>query len=547
MMIIHNVVQGSPEWHALRARHFCASEAPAMMGCSPYQSRTDLLKQKKTGIAPDVDGATQRRFDKGHEAEAAFRPFAEQIIGDDLFPVTGSREVNSLPLLASFDGLTLAHTIGYEHKLYNDSTIDHMQQHGEPPLYHCWQLEHQMLVSGALEILFCCGDGTRENTNVVRYQSKPDRRAQLIRGWKQFAQDLAEHVVPEIVAPVVARPVDALPVVSVTMSGAITVISNLDAFGSQLRAFVERLPARPSTDQEFADAEQGCKILQKAQDALEQAEAAALAQTADIEQMRRTVANYVELARTTRLTLEKVVKARKDQIRVELVQEAETAVARHIGALNERLGRMLMPQIPTPFGAAIRGKKTIDSMREALNIAITQCKLEANAIADRIQINLAKIDAVDAKYAHLLQDLQTLALKQPDDLDAALKARIADYEQRMEREVQERLRRQEEERARTAAAAAATPPAAAPAPTVVQMPTPAPAPAPGAVEHLVKLGDLCTAFGVSFTADTLASLGFHPEKIERASRLYRESQVPAIAEALIQRIRQGIEQRKKAA
>ena len=68
-MNIHNVTQGSPEWHALRAQHFTASEAPAMMGASKYQSRSELLALKKTGIAPEVSDAQQRLFDRGHETE----------------------------------------------------------------------------------------------------------------------------------------------------------------------------------------------------------------------------------------------------------------------------------------------------------------------------------------------------------------------------------------------------------------------------------------------------------------------------------------------
>lgn len=71
-MTVHDVQQGSPEWHALRAQHFCASEAAAMMGVSPYMTRSELLRQKATGIIPEVDAATQRRFDDGHATEAAF-------------------------------------------------------------------------------------------------------------------------------------------------------------------------------------------------------------------------------------------------------------------------------------------------------------------------------------------------------------------------------------------------------------------------------------------------------------------------------------------
>lgn len=56
-MKIHNLIQGSPEWLAYRAKHFNASDAPAMMGCSPYKTRAQLLRELHTGIAPDVDVA----------------------------------------------------------------------------------------------------------------------------------------------------------------------------------------------------------------------------------------------------------------------------------------------------------------------------------------------------------------------------------------------------------------------------------------------------------------------------------------------------------
>ena len=58
-----NLIQGSPEWLAARTKYFTASEANAMMGESKYQSRSALLKQKATGIAEEVDAATQARFD----------------------------------------------------------------------------------------------------------------------------------------------------------------------------------------------------------------------------------------------------------------------------------------------------------------------------------------------------------------------------------------------------------------------------------------------------------------------------------------------------
>ena len=53
-MKILDLIQGSPEWLAHRATHFNASDAPAMMGCSPYKTRAQLLREMHTGVVPEV-------------------------------------------------------------------------------------------------------------------------------------------------------------------------------------------------------------------------------------------------------------------------------------------------------------------------------------------------------------------------------------------------------------------------------------------------------------------------------------------------------------
>ena len=108
-MITHNLVQGTAEWHAYRAAHDNASDAPAMMGVSSYKTRDQLIAERATGIVPEVDAATQRLFDSGHRFEALARPLAEKIIGEDLYPCTGSIEGSRLS--ASFDGLTMLEAV----------------------------------------------------------------------------------------------------------------------------------------------------------------------------------------------------------------------------------------------------------------------------------------------------------------------------------------------------------------------------------------------------------------------------------------------------
>ena len=574
-MKVHNVVQGSREWLQLRVSvDGTASEAPAVMGASKYQTREGLLKQKSTGITPDVDENQQRRFDAGHETEALFRPVAEDIIDDELYPCTGTIEVDGMVLLASFDGLTSDRTIGYEHKLSNQKLAADIKANGEPGPTYYWQMEHQLLVSGAEKILFATSDGTLEGATYCWYTSKLERRAALIAGWKQFKADLATYKPTAATPAVVAAPTESLPAVSVLMSGELAVQSNLPEFSTALRAFIEKIPAKPETDQEFADTEAACKALKKAEDALEDAENSALAQMSSVEEMRRVVGDLRTLARTTRLAKEKLVSAQKDAIRERIVTDARKALVAHIAGLNESLGKPYMPDVPADFGAAIKGKRTIDSLKEATGVELARAKAAANEIATRIQVNLNFMRDRAAKHAFLFADTATLVLKAADDLQAVVTSRIAEHDRqeaerlekeraRIRAEEEDRIRREAEARARAeqAAALAAVTPApapviAAPAPVVtpaapvVTAPAPdvspvtAMATAPAANNTVVpitrtasnkklRLGEICEALGFAVTADFLGRLGFQPAETERAAKLYWADDLPRICQALI--------------
>ncbi len=76
---ILDLTQGTPEWTAHRATARNASDVPAMLGISPYKSRADLVRERATGITPEITPEQQRRFDRGHRIEALARPIAEQI------------------------------------------------------------------------------------------------------------------------------------------------------------------------------------------------------------------------------------------------------------------------------------------------------------------------------------------------------------------------------------------------------------------------------------------------------------------------------------
>lgn len=464
-MHIIQTIQGSDAWHELRANRFTASEAPAMMRSSKYMSRDELLRQKATGEIPEVSGAKQAIFNRGHQAEEGGRVIAESIIGEELYPCTC--EDDSQTYLASMDGLDIAGLIGFEHKLINNdlrhATAETLDDH------YKWQMDHQMMVTGAQKILFMASDGTKEDCNWFWYERDESRIKTLLEAWDQFAKDLEAYEPREPQQEIIPAAQTQLPNVSVQLDGQIAVISNLDKFGTALTEYVENLNLEPETDQEFADLEAACKNLKNAEDALAGAENNALAQIDEVEQMRRTVAQYREVARQARLAGEKAVKAQKQAIKMKIAYEAKAQFDEHIATLNKALGGNFMPVIPTDFNSAMKNKRTVDSLRAAANDESARARIEANRIANRIEQNLEVLATVASAHKFLFADsVQLVQQHEPEALEAIVKNRVREHEE-SERQREEKIRadekarleREAEEKAKQEAAQA---PAEQPAP-----------------------------------------------------------------------------------
>ncbi len=446
--VTHDCAQGSDAWHALRAKHFTASEASAMLGVSKHETRASLMKRKATGLAEEADTATQRRFDDGHAAEAAARPIVEGIIGDDLYPVTMTADVDGLPLLASMDGLTMLGDTGWETKLLNQDLRADVEA-GTLHEHYTVQMEQQLMVSGADRIYFTTTDGTPENTFGVWYESNPALRERIVAGWQQFAKDVAAYVPePETVKPAGKAP-DALPALRIEVTGMVTA-SNLAAFREHALAVFGGINTDLQTDADFADAERTVKWCKEVEDRLDAAKQHALSQTASIDDLFRTIDAIKEEARQKRLTLDKLVKAEKENRKSEIVAQARRAYGDHWSALCRRVGGEWIPAVGVSYFAdAIKGLKSLDSMRDKASTALAHAKIEANAVADRIDANRKTVDDMS-----LMPDFAQVCTKAPDDfaaLYAMRKQQRTDAEAKRLEAERERIRREEEAKARVEA------------------------------------------------------------------------------------------------
>ncbi|OEC54786.1 YqaJ viral recombinase family protein [Pseudomonas sp. AP42] len=421
-MKIHNVAQGSAEWLALRAQFRTASEAPAMMGASKYQTRTDLLAAKKTGITPDITPSQQFIFDKGHATEAMARPLTEALIGEELYPIVAT-EGN---LLASMDGATMLGETLFEHKLWNESVVAQVKAGDLAPHYY-WQLEQQLLVSGAERVIFVCSDGTPENFVHMEYRPVAGRAAQLIEGWKQFEADLANFEMADAPSIVVGKAPDELPALRIELTGMVTA-SNLKVFENSALAVIDSVKTTLSTDQDFADAKKAVKWCGDVEEAVAAAKKQALSQTQSIDELFSSLDRISAHARETRLKVDKLVKAQELLVKTNIKQKAELALADHIAAINKTLGKVTLPHVVSDFAGAMKNKRTIASLQDAVDTELARAKIDASQAADSIRLNLTSLAELAVDYAFLFNDVQQLVTKANDDLVTLIKFRISEHQ-----------------------------------------------------------------------------------------------------------------------
>lgn len=543
-MKIHDLTQGSPEWLAYRAKHFNASDAPAMMGVSPYKTRAALLREMHTGVAAQVDAGTQKRFDAGHRLEALARPLAEEFIGQELYPVTGSEG----KLSASFDGLTLDETIGFEHKHLNAElkTIFASGTDDECgsllPAMHRVQMEQQLLVSGAEKVLFMSSnwdaDGNLIEEHHCWYYPDLALRGQILDGWIQFERDLAAYVLTDAAEPApVGKAPETLPALRIEVTGQVTA-SNLAEFKETALAAIRSVNRSLSTDADFADAEKAVKWCSDVESRLAAAKEHALSQTASIDALFKTIDDISAEARRVRLDLDKLVTRRKTEVREQAVDRARAAMEQHVAAINAEIAPMrLLPGTRGQFAEAIKGKRSVASMQDALDSVLAAEKIVADNQARAIRANLAVFKDRAAGLEFLFADLSTVVHKGPDDFALLVQARIDAHE--AAEVVRERQRKEAAEAAaRAVQQAAATPPA----PTAAPAATPAPAaaaPAPLANEPAtLKLGDICARLGFTVTAAFVGdTLHIKPaQAVGNRPGLYTASQFARICEQLVSHV-----------
>ncbi|MBY0243033.1 MAG: YqaJ viral recombinase family protein [Burkholderiaceae bacterium] len=452
-MQIHDLIQGTPEWNIYRAAHFNASDAPAMLGRSPYKTRTELLHERHTGLAQEIDAGTQARFDAGHRFEALTRPRAEAMIGQELYPVIGSAG----KLSASFDGLTMMEDIVWEHKTMNDA-IRAAATAQELPEYLRIQMDQQLLISGAERALFSASrwdaTGSLQEEKHLWYEGDAALQAEIVAGWEQFDKDLAAYVPATTVEKPVAEAIMALPALVVQTRGEV-VSSNLAAYKVAAERFIANIKTDLVDDEDFANAEATVRFCDGAEKDLEQAKSAALAQTSSIDEVMRTIDHIKGQLRAKRLALTKLIDTEKQRRKETIYSEGRRSYADHITELEKEIAPLRLQLAQPDFAGAMKSKRTLKSLQDAVDTTLANAKIAASTQAADYRAKQAWCKEHAAGHGALFMDMATIITKPMDDFQLVITTRIAAHqaaEAKKEADMRAQIAAQEKAKAEAAAA-----------------------------------------------------------------------------------------------
>lgn len=145
-----NLIQGTDEWLEMRKKFVCASDAPIIMGVSPFKRSDGLRKtpyvlwMEKLDLLPKEEETAPMRY--GKEMEEPARQAYEELVGDFFSPkICFHKDKNYL--MASLDGISLDGKKIVEIK--NANAEDHaLAKTKKIPGKYYPQLQHQLACSG---------------------------------------------------------------------------------------------------------------------------------------------------------------------------------------------------------------------------------------------------------------------------------------------------------------------------------------------------------------------------------------------------------------
>jgi len=196
-----------------------------------------------------------------------------------------------------------------------------------------------------------------------------------------------------------------LPALFVKIEG--NVSTNIAEFKTEIDSYVGSINKELVTDEHFAQAELDVKFCKKTEQELVRVKEAALNQSVDIKRAMDMLGSMGENIRQVRLRLEKLVKKEKENRKDAIINAGVYTNIDQARFLNNVLQGFSIPSVDynSLISEAIKGKKTLESMNEAVDDVVSECMKSDNEIAELMNKNIECLNkAKDNGYGFLFND-----------------------------------------------------------------------------------------------------------------------------------------------
>lgn len=194
MYEIVDLEQGSQKWHQFRSNHIGGSDAPIIMGLSPWMKEDRLWSIKMGFSDPQIMTDKMKR---GQDLEPLVREWYEKETGDKFSSVVLKSKVYSF-MSASLDGLSNVNPLYMiEIKCPNEDTHE-LACAGIIKDYYMCQIQHCLFVVGCQKCHYVSyRPESNQNYAVIQIQKNENQIEEIIKKEKKFWNCIINMKEPE--------------------------------------------------------------------------------------------------------------------------------------------------------------------------------------------------------------------------------------------------------------------------------------------------------------------------------------------------------------
>jgi hypothetical protein len=207
--------------------------------------------------------------------------------------------------------------------------------------------------------------------------------------------------------------------------------SNFDEWKNELIIKIKSVNTNLVTDNDFVVATRHAKLFKSAEQALKQAKESAIRQAADIQRLFSAIDQISEEARQARLSLERQIRVRKQEIRQACIQSGVDDIKTFIEEQSTDFQQIdHSPYLDRQrFEDAIKGKSGLRGVQQAIDETNQTIRTEILARAEVVARSAALIDNQPEAYRSLFQDRQSLLNLTEHELQLTVDKRISFFQE----------------------------------------------------------------------------------------------------------------------